>query len=88
VYSGPTKVCFEHRAVSKSSGKGKKGKNEWRRKVETYRVCDNSFPALLLGLLSCGDDLEHFLLADATDFGEGHAESRCLFSPLVFDRGT
>ena len=46
---------------------------------------DHSLPALLCSLLSGLDDLEHLLLSDTSDLGQGHAELGGLLGSLVLD---
>lgn len=46
---------------------------------------DHALPALLGRLLSRADDLEHLLLADALDLGEGHGEAGGLVVAAVLD---
>lgn len=46
---------------------------------------DHSLPALLCRLLSRLDNLEHFLLGDTPDLGQGHTELGGLFGSLVLD---
>ena len=49
------------------------------------RLGDHALPGTLLDLLAGRDDLEHFLLADTTDLGQGNVELGRLFSTLVLD---
>ena len=46
---------------------------------------DHSLPALLCSLLSGLDDLEHLLLGNTSDLGQGHAELGSLLGSLVLD---
>jgi hypothetical protein len=46
---------------------------------------DHSLPTLLCRLLSGLDDLEHFLLGNTSDLGQGHAELGGLLCSLVLD---
>lgn len=53
--------------------------------ADESRLGDHSLPALLCSLLSGLDDLEHLLLGNTSDLGQGHAELGSLLGSLVLD---